>query len=224
MRFRLTCEGELKASQKDPLDMQVDKLAEHKQSLRKHFHLQLKHLWETNWFLSTHKVFPADYGASTHAARSLYARWAPKDDAMMPLVDAVALNHQEHGYAFVPLVREDWRLLCSLDILFLRRDPPGSMVHAGDLDNRIKTLIDGLRKPNNANELRGNEQLTTDETPFFCLVEDDKLVTGLRVESDTLLDPPGGASEHDRRQVRLVITVDVRPYDATLFNLSFAGA
>jgi hypothetical protein len=48
--------------------------------------------------------------------------------------------------------------MCSLQILFLRHDPPGSVIHAGDLDNRVKTLIDALRMPNDAMELAGNEK------------------------------------------------------------------
>jgi hypothetical protein len=58
MRFRLTYEGELKASGKDPENGQFNKLAEHKQTIRKVFHGQLKRLWETNKFLSDHAVDP----------------------------------------------------------------------------------------------------------------------------------------------------------------------
>lgn len=221
MRFRLIYEGELKASQKDPLDKQIDKLAEHKQSIRKKFHHQLRHLWKTNWFLSTHKVFAGDYGVSQSASDTA-ARWGASPNDMIPLLEAVADNHYENGYRFVPLVRKNWRLMCSLEILFLRRDPPGSVVHAGDLDNRIKTLIDAFRMPKNPNELRGNERPLPEEDPFFCLLEDDELITGLTVESDRLLAPPTGNKDEDRRQVCIVVTADVRPYDVTTFNLSFA--
>ena len=221
MRFRLIYEGELRSNQRDPIGGQSDRLAEHKQSIRKVFHRQLKHLWESNWFLNSHRVYPADYGVSRPAADT-DARWGSSPDERLSLVDAVALSHRELGYRFVPLVRKDWRLYCSLEILFLRHDPPGSVVHAGDLDNRIKTLIDALRKPENAMELRGNEEPSEGEDPFFCLLEDDKLVTGLAVESDRFLIPPNGRRDEDRRQVHVVVTVDVRPYDVTSFNLSFA--
>jgi hypothetical protein len=167
MRFRLIYDGELKASQRDPEDNQPDKLAEHKQAIRKAFHRQLKYMWETNWFLSTHRVHPERYGYDRVASET-GAQWAESPDDMIPLVDAVAHNHREHGYRFVPLVRKDWKLLCSLDILFLRHDPPGSALHAGDLDNRIKTLIDGLRKPDNLAELRGNQVPANGEDPFFA--------------------------------------------------------
>ncbi|RWP46723.1 hypothetical protein [Mesorhizobium sp.] len=221
MRFRLVYEGELKANQRDPHDNQPARLSEHKQAIRKVFHRQLRHLWETNWFLSTHRVFPQDYGMSRPAADTA-ARWGASENEMISLTEAVSYKHRENGYCFVPLVRKDWRLMCSLEILFLRHDPPGSVIHSGDLDNRIKTLIDALRKPDNATELRGNETPAEGEDPFFCLLEDDKLVTGLNVESDRFLVPPKGNKDIDRRQVHIVISVDVRPYDVTSFNLSFA--
>ncbi len=220
MRFRLVYEGELKASQRDPLNGQSDKMAEHKQSIRKAFHKQLKYLWETNKFLREHRMDsrprhpnqrPVDYADSI---------WS--EDKKIPMVEWVAGNYVENGYRFVPLVRDGISLLCSLDILFLRRDIPGNVIGAGDLDNRIKTLIDALRRPRNGQELRGNEKPDQGEDPFFCLLEDDKLVTQLAVETDTLLDPPLNKGDADLRQVRVIITVELKPYDVTLFNLSFA--
>ena len=112
--------------------------------------------------------------------------------------------------------------MCSLEILFLRRDVPGSVIHAGDLDNRIKTLIDALRRPQSAQELRGFEIPNEDEVPFYCLLEDDRLVTSLSVETDTLLDPADGENGEDKGHVKLVIGVTLRPFHVTMFNLSFA--
>lgn len=138
------------------------------------------------------------------------------------MAEFVASRYNENGYSFLPLVRQELSLLCSLDILFLRRDRPGGVVSAGDLDNRVKTLIDALRRPKNSAELRGNENPAVDENPFYCLLEDDTLVTKLSVDTDDLLDPSSGNTEVDRRQVKLVITVELKPYDVNMFNLSFA--
>ncbi len=139
----------------------------------------------------------------------------------VPLFESIADLYRENNYRFVPLVREEWSLFCSLDILFLRRDYRGGVINAGDLDNRIKTLIDTLRKPHSGNELRGNETPGPDEDPFFCLLEDDDLVTALSVQTDSLLDPPplGNAG---LSQVKLVISVEIKPDHVTMFNLSFA--
>ncbi len=221
MRFRLVYEGELKSSQKDPTSTQPDKLAEHKQAIRKVFHRQLKHLWSTNKFLSNHKQQPSDRKAHQPIASTLDTlTWTDEDP--IPMVDNIANQYRQNGYKFVPLVREEISLLCSLDILFLRRDMPGSVISAGDLDNRIKTLIDALRCPQSANELRGNETPAQGEDPFFCLLEDDKLVTKLSVETDQFLSPPLGNRDEDRRMVHLVISVELKPYDVTMFNLSFS--
>jgi hypothetical protein len=59
-----------------------------------------------------------------------------------------------------------------------------------------------------------------DEVPFFCLLEDDKLITKVSVETDQLLEDvsPGATRETD---VRLLIRVSIRPYDTTFWNLHF---
>lgn len=222
MRFRLTYEGELRSSQRDPLDGQSDRLAEHKQAIRKVFHRQLKHLWATNKFLSERREHPKHGNVDHRPVGDGNAYFGAPPEEKVPLSEFIGDMYRENGYRFVPLVRDEWSLLCSLRVLFLRRDIPGSVISAGDLDNRIKTLIDCLRRPHSGNELRGNEKPGDGEDPFYCLLEDDKLVSHLEVETDTLLSPPGGNGEADRRQVSLVITVDLKPYNVTLFNLSFS--
>jgi hypothetical protein len=227
MRFRLTYQGELRPNQRDPQNGQWDRLAEHKQTIRKAFHAQLKQLWQTHKFLSGHTVDPALWVSPTAVPANqvgntgAYAKSGPQP-ARLPLSEAIANLHQENGYRFVPLVREDFGLLCSLDILFLRRDFPGAgVISAGDLDNRIKTLIDTLRKPHSGNELRGNEIPAPGEDPFFCLLEDDDLVTSLSVQADMLLDPPSG-SNNSHGEIKLVVSVEIKPSHVTMFNLSFA--
>jgi hypothetical protein len=48
----------------------------------------------------------------------------------------------------------------------MRRDIPGSALKSGDIDNRVKTIIDALRKPKGAQELMGNENPLPTEDPF----------------------------------------------------------
>ena len=85
----------------------------------------------------------------------------------------------------------------SLDITFLRRDNPGGPIEScGDLDNRIKVLFDGLRIPHECSEVVGQPE--QDENPFFCLLEDDKLITDITVRTDKLLTPLEGEERvHD---------------------------
>jgi hypothetical protein len=223
MRFRLTYEGELRPSQRDPENGQREPLAMHKQRMRKVFHGQLKQLWQTNKFLKEHGLNKDEIHLRPgHVSPMLgvgFYNVGPRK--LTPLIEYIASNFQRDGYRFVPLVCEDFSLLCSLDILFLRRDFPIGVISAGDLDNRVKTLIDALRMPKGANELRGNETPEAGEDPFFCLLEDDDLVTALSVESGMLLDPPSDGDWGDGR-VKLVISVELKPDDITMFNLGFA--
>lgn len=217
MKFRLTYEGPLRPTQREAEDHQPHPHAPHQHTIRKCFHKQLKHLWATNKFLSTCRVHPKFYATPRPNDGAM---WASDPNEMIPYLDAVATNYHEYGYKFVPLVRDHIDLMCSLDILFLRRDVPGSIVSAGDIDNRLKTVIDALRRPKNAKEVVENPG--AGEDPFFCLMEDDKQIDRLTIEADMLLDPPQ-AGEEDLRKARVVVTVEVKPFLTTNFNLGFAS-
>ena len=223
MKFRLTYEGELRATQRDPEAQQSNPLASHKHGIRREFHKQLKYLWKTDPFLSQYRIHPDNPNIGENpdpAADSMFARWAPSENQQKPLVEVVASRHEHFGYRFVPLVTKYFRLLCSLHVLFLRHDVPGSAIQAGDIDNRIKTLIDALRPPQTQNELVDTDSTPDEgEDPFFCLLEDDNQVSGFTVETDTLLEAVNEPS--DERRVKIVVTVELRPYYATPFNLSF---
>jgi hypothetical protein len=219
MRFRLAYNGPLRPSQRDPVGGQTDRLAAHKHSIRRVFHVQLKELWQTNKLLREHElsvVLP-------HTSRPIAdeATYWGGPDVKAPMADVLADRYKRFGQRFVPLVREEIYLACSLDILFLRRDIPGGVFYAGDIDNRIKTLIDALRMPGSPQESVESESLTPEEDPLYCLLEDDKVITALSVETDTLLAPVLD-DRSDPQQVQLVITAKIQPYYATLFNLSFA--
>ena len=217
LKFRLFYEGSLRPTNGEPRENQVNPLAVHKHQIRQCFHKQLKHLWSNHQYLKNYKRDRVD-NRPIHAS-GMYFATEEKDK--VPLLDYVASNFVENSYRFVPLVCEEFSLLCSLDVLFMRRDIPGSALQAGDLDNRMKTLIDWLRKPKRGNEMRGNEIPQVGEDPFFCLLEDDKLVSQFSVETDMLLDADTD-QPNDKSMVRLIITVELRPYLPTYFNLAFS--
>ena len=54
------------------------------------------------------------------------------------------------------------------------------------MDGHIKTLIDALKMPENADGV-GKAVPQPDEMPFFVLLHDDRLVTEVRVTTDKLL-------------------------------------
>ena len=89
----------------------------------------------------------------------------------------------------MPLVSQFFMVACSLNILFLRREGPGSLVKSGgDIDNRLKVLFDALRMPQTCDEVCG-EAPTPGEEPFYCLLEDDRLISKVTVETNWLLTP-----------------------------------
>lgn len=145
-------------------------------------------------------------------------------DKELDTIERKALEHSEFGkfyftrgeWLFLAIVRERLHLVCDLDILFLRREPPGQLVSGGgDIDNRIKVLFDALRVPQDENELRG----CGPEKTMACLTEDDKLITGFRVTTDRLLEPP--ASPSNVNDVRLIINVEVKPTKLTTENMAY---
>ena len=117
-------------------------------------------------------------------------------------------------FCFLPLVTRSRALVAELDITFLRPGTPGQIVgHGGDIDNRIKTLLDALRVPTTAGELPAGDRPQDGEEIFFCLLEDDALVTRLAVTADQLLEP--AAPE----EVLLVINVRPRATQAQWNNV-----
>ena len=68
-------------------------------------------------------------------------------------------------------------------------------------------------------EETGNLPLLESEKPFFCLLEDDALITEVKIRADTLLTPAEGASPND---AKLIIRVTVKPLQTLEENTDFA--
>jgi hypothetical protein len=112
-----------------------------------------------------------------------------------------------NGFNFVPLVQEKYVLRCSLEVLFLRiEDRANFILQGGDLDARLKNLFDGLRITAKGERLPLGVTPEDGEDPFFCLLEDDNLISDVRVNADQLLCLPGKKAI-DPHDVYLQITV-----------------
>ena len=172
MEFRLTYEGALKANA-GPVDKQI---------LRRHFHAQLKILWEQIPLTGFKELLDPQAGPPQ-----------------------VSIIQKIGPFLFAPLVCEKIHLICELEITLLRPEPPGSVItQSGDIDNRLKTLFDGLRMPKDG-ELVAEDAPKSHETPFFCLLEDDNLITKVTVATDRLLRDTRSTNE-----VLLVIRVNTK--------------
>jgi hypothetical protein len=123
---------------------------------------------------------------------------------------------EKFGAWFRPLVRESYALHCGLKVVFLRKEPPGKIYQGGDVDGRIKTLVDALTMPRHIEQVLAKNKSSE---PVFCLLEDDSLVSGFEVESERLLGDQSNSTDY----VRLTIEVDVRVRQATIYNQSFLG-
>jgi len=89
------------------------------------------------------------------------------------------------GTRFIPLIIPAFCLRCRIDVLFLRpEDTPNHILQSGDLDNRVKTLFDGMRIPD-------DDALIDDGGTHFVLLKDDTLISELSVVGDNLLTLPG---------------------------------
>lgn len=191
MEFRLIYTGAL------PAASTKNKRRDEKHEIRKVLHKQLVELWHQHPFL-----------------RAYTGGRVPKripDGKLVPMMYYMAERFPRRDFLFLPLLRLLPRVVCSLDILFLRRDKAGSVISSGDIDNRIKVLFDALRLPT-VDEVKGFSP-EQHEVPFLCLLEDDSLITELKVTTDRLLTPPTGRGNHISRDVHLVIHVKTEVVD-----------
>jgi hypothetical protein len=105
-------------------------------------------------------------------------------------------------FTFAPLISKTAALIGKLSIVMLRLNPVGHIVHGGDIDNRLKTLLDALCVPPDQNQLDGLAP-QAEEEPFFCLFDDDSLIKSVVVDTDVWLEPC------DPKEVLLLIKTDV---------------
>lgn len=143
LKFRLTYQGQLLSeTNRGKL---LDARARHKHEIRKSLHPQLKRLWEISPNLL---LKPLELPAGTKGVRF----GAPKDQhTAKGLSEIFTLGN----YNFVPLLTRGMGAICKIDVLYLRAGAPGSAFSSGDIDNRLKTLFDGLTVPREEAQLGG---------------------------------------------------------------------
>jgi hypothetical protein len=219
VEFRLTYHG-LLLSDQDRHGRVEPSRAKHKQEIRKQLHLQLKRLWEISPYLSTPSrpppaPLPLPGTLPVTGIGRVLGRPDPKHTAAH-----LANRFSRNGYRFVPLVLRELELLCGIEILFLRMGDPGGVINrVGDLDNRLKTLFDALTMPRDASQLGPYAEPDSGEDPFYCLLEDDSVITKATVESDRLLEPISTPSNEN--DARVVITVRLRAGRVNASNIGF---
>jgi hypothetical protein len=197
VEFRLIYSGRVLSASREKTRADI------KHEIRREFHPQLRRLWNTNESL---REIVKRYGYAAHAShereyyefggygmgnRDCTGYDSPECDSLYREMGTDILSEKwvRSGFRFWPLVTEEYCLRCALDILFLRPEKPGMLIKSGDIDARIKTIFDALRMPKNLDET-GRMGPQVDEDPFFCLLEDDKLISEIKVNTDNLLMLP----------------------------------
>ena len=171
------------------------KRAQHISDIRMQFHPQLKKLVEhTPWDNLTRYMMPG-------ATKS-----------------PITTKHIG-GIDFNPIITPHLKLIAELDIQMLHPEIVG--VARTDIDNRIKTLLDGLRCPQNEHEI--GENTPRDAGPIYTLLDDDHLVTKMSINTSHLLSThmfnknPNSINE----PIFMMIDVNVRVSEGPLENLPF---
>jgi hypothetical protein len=213
MKFTLVYQGELRANDD----------FKRKWEIRRRFHPQLHELWRVHPSLQTvnRLRYIGAHGYQHFESHHSTDRELVQDYSTIPTAgrhpDTIDLCEPKivGNRSFWPLVRDSLALQCGLKVTFLRKEEPGRLYQGGDLDNRLKTLFDALSVPN-------QDQIVNDsalDDPIYCLLEDDRLIASLAVDTHRLLAQPD-ASKHE---VHLVIEVDVRVTQSRLYNQPFLG-
>ena len=210
LQFRLLYSGELLGASK------TNTRADLKHAVRRQLHPQLRRLWKANSAVRQSLATQVELSEGLRAASGVLSRSATMKKSMDELIETginrIAAKWERFGYRFVPLITEELSVRCSVDLLFLRPETPGMLMKGGDLDARLKTLFDALRLPSDQSE-SGGIGPQEDENPFFCLLEDDKLISEVHLTTDELLVLPKDR-EVKPNDAFLVIHVKTKPIDS----------
>lgn len=171
------------------------KRAQHIADIRMQFHPQLKKLME-------------------------FKPWDNLSKFMMPNAKkSPIITRHIGGIDWNPIITPNLKMIAELDILLMHPEIVG--VPRSDIDNRVKTILDGLRCPQNEHEIGQNTP--RDIGPIYTLLDDDHLVTKLTVNTSHLLSPNAfvGRGQKSPDAVFMLIDVNVRVTEGTLENLPF---
>lgn len=187
MRFTLTYRGPLRGNSGG---------VAHKHEIRRALHPRLRELW-------SHEPL-------SHQRN----KWldSPPDPNTL---DTVTALREVAGHSFAALVQVPLKLVVELDVLLLRPEDPGAILQRADIDNRLKTLFDALRCPSTAQEVPAEWSPSVAERPLHCLLDDDRLVTRVNVDTDRLLAPKSADD------VDLTVRVGLRAPNPTWASVMF---
>ena len=154
---------------------------------------------------------------------------APYDAIRQTLMNRKKCFREVGGAKFFPIITPELDLLAELDVQIMHPELLNTP-HA-DIDNRMKTLLDALKRPQSANEV--SSAMNKGETMFF-LLDDDHLVTKMTINTSHLLARPEGIGRTKIRahslgaaakplpdyDLLIIISVNIKASRGTMDNLA----
>ena len=121
-----------------------------------------------------------------------------------------------NGYEFFPLAPFSSQCSASLKIRILDRQQRGYLIGSGgDIDNRLKTILDALRIPNEGTDMKGIAP--GNQNKVYTLLEDDRQVSSLSVEiSRWMVDGPSD-------EVLVIIDIETHEEQTTYKSIDVLG-
>ena len=166
--------------------------AEDKHRIREYFYPQVKKLWDIKPLNHLKGVF-------------------------LTSGNELSVLKEIDGVVFAPLVSSVLKFICQLDITILWYEEPGVIsTCGGDIDNRLKTLFDALQCPD-INQLKPFKESFAGKQPFFCLLENDKLITSVNIKTHTLL------RSENKTDVSVLIHVVVKATELMIKTIGLSG-
>jgi hypothetical protein len=139
---------------------------------------------------------PSKRRGVTDTKRALRHAFHPQiRDQVEPLIPAdikPKLHSPVGEFVFLAPVHRQLRTAVELDVLML---VPQQATTAGDVDNRLKTLVDGLTRPANLQQLEEACDPADAAQPTYCLMDDDGLVQRLSVDARPWFDSTASTNE-----------------------------
>lgn len=208
MQFRLTYEGSLLGASRHSTR------AEHKHDVRMKLNPQLQRLWQVNgWLLELGRLRFPDFSSAISGDVLRDHAWS----SCPTYIELLSATYQCHDRNWAPLVADNMGLTCSVDILFLRAGSRGGVLNVGDIDGRLKTLFDALAIPKSGSCLPAPEAIQ----PIYVLLNDDRHISHVSVETDELLEPT--SSHSGQNDARVIITINIKPLRSNWFTLGFSS-
>jgi hypothetical protein len=212
MELTLTYSGPLPACQ------DADKHTEQKQKIRLAFSRQLEKKFTTEPTLMQWSDSPQGCGLMAHTkVISGAIVW----DCEQEKHQACFYEAETCGFRAVPIVTSHNGLGCQLDVEILRRARAGGVMaggdRGGDIDNRLKPLLDALALPMRPNQIPG--PLWGKGERLYCLLEDDALVSRLMIDIQRWDEDPATPAEQDDVQLR--IKASIQPCEPRIYHAGF---